>query len=116
MWYNEGRKEGDNMLEQNVFPKRLEQAMFESNTNQVELAQKTGLTHASISRYLAGKIEPRQDKIHAMAKALGVDPVWLCGFDVAMHKNDKREEWIDYIVSLPDDKLEFIVETARRLR
>lgn len=42
------------------------------------------LNRSDISQYVSGKVEPGQDKITVLGKALNVNPVWLLGYDVPM--------------------------------
>lgn len=42
------------------------------------------MNRSDISQYVSGKVEPGQDKLAVLAKALHVDPVWLMGIDVPM--------------------------------
>lgn len=42
------------------------------------------MNRSDISQYVSGKVEPGQDKLVVLGKALGVDPVWLMGIDVPM--------------------------------
>ena len=51
---------------------RLREAMQDAGMTQSDLARKTGLNRATISRYLSGEVEPRQDAAHKLAIALGV--------------------------------------------
>ena len=53
-----------------TFAERLKHAMNEAHMSQSELSSKTGITKASISQYLSGKNQPREDKIFLMAEAL----------------------------------------------
>ena len=100
------------------FAIRLETAMHRANVNQVELAKTIGVSHTTISRYLKADLDPRSNRVAAMAKALGVNPAWLYGFDVEMTEEEqkKRQAKIDYIVSLPDDKLDILIEIAERMK
>jgi transcriptional regulator with XRE-family HTH domain len=63
---------------------------------QSELCQITKIPKSAISQYLSGAFEPKQDRLHIIANALDVSPVWLMGFDVPM----EREK------NLPSDKVE----------
>lgn len=54
--------------------RRLSTLLAEKEMSQKELAAKTGLTPAAISRYVSGAREPRPITIAAIAKALGVCP------------------------------------------
>lgn len=60
---------------------RLRLALDNNNMKQVDLAQKTGIPKSAISQYLSGKVNPKQDKIFLMAKALGVTEAWLMGVE-----------------------------------
>lgn len=43
-----------------TFAERLKHAMNEAHMSQSELSSKTGITKASISQYLSGKNQPRE--------------------------------------------------------
>lgn len=59
--------------------RRLSTLLAEKEMSQKELAAKTGLTPAAISRYVSGAREPRPITIVAIAKALGVLPEAITG-------------------------------------
>lgn len=62
---------------------RLTQAMAWRGMNGDELARASGVHKSLISRYRNNrKKEARDDNVEAMAKALGVNPQWLRGYDV----------------------------------
>lgn len=63
--------------------------MSERKISQSELSRRTGIGRNSISDYLNGKYEAKQDKIFELAKALNVNEAWLMGFDIS--KNRKIE-------------------------
>lgn len=63
-------------------PERLKEAMQDAGKKQIDLAKETGLSHSTISRYLSGAVEPRQDATHKLASVLGVSEMWLWGYDV----------------------------------
>lgn len=77
---------------------KLRQAMLASGMNQRELAKRSGLSEASISRYLKGQMIPRANAATKLATVLHVEPVWLLGI-----------EGVDYVIentySLDMDKL-----------
>ena len=68
---------------------RLKKALAIRNMKQAELAEITGIPKSAISHYISGSFEPKQDRVFIIAKALGVDPVWLMGFDVPMEPENK---------------------------
>lgn len=43
------------------------------------------MNRSDISQYIAGKTEPRQEKLMILSEALNVDVAWLMGFDVPMY-------------------------------
>lgn len=49
-----------------------------------DLADKTGISKASISQYMNGKVKPKADRIYLIAKALNVNEAWLLGYGVPM--------------------------------
>lgn len=68
---------------------RLAKALAIRGMKQHELCEKTKIPKSAISQYLSGLFEPKQDRLHIIAQALDVDPVWLMGFDVPMEKTSK---------------------------
>lgn len=56
------------------FIKETKRLMDERGMSQKDLAEKSGITEPSVSRYLAGKRTPRFDVVINFAKALGVKP------------------------------------------
>ena len=70
---------------------RLREAMKEANKTQADLCRETGLSKSTLSRYLSGGFEPKQNAIHKLAAALGVSEMWLWGFDVPKTKKAAPE-------------------------
>lgn len=64
-----------------VLIKRIKQMMQIRDITQADLARITGIRASSISDYLSGKYQPKQDKIALIADALSVNPGWLLGYD-----------------------------------
>lgn len=89
-------------------PDRLREAMKAAGKKQIDLAQETGLSHSTISRYLSGQVEPRQEATHKLAQALGVSEMWLWGYDVPegrtpeQKKNDDLVKVVAQLRSDPD--------------
>ena len=69
---------------------RLAKALAIRGMKQHELCEKTKIPKSAISQYLSGLFEPKQDRLHIIAQALDVDPVWLMGFDVPMEKGKEN--------------------------
>lgn len=66
--------------------KRIEKALIIRGIKQADLCKLAGIPKSSLSLYLKGAYEPKQDKIYKMADALNVSEKWLMGYDVPMEK------------------------------
>lgn len=64
------------------FSVRLKQAMEMKKMSQSELVRETGISKSLISRYLSGNHKANNVRTYELARALGVSPLWLMGFDV----------------------------------
>ena len=76
---------------------RLKQIMSERNLKQVDILEackpfcakySVSLKKNDLSQYVSGKVEPRQDKLSILGMALGVNEVWLMGYDVPAGKDE----------------------------
>lgn len=65
---------------------RLKEAMDVRHIRAIDLSQITGIGKSAISQYLSGKVNPKQDKVYALARALDVSESWLMGLDVEMEQ------------------------------
>lgn len=61
----------------NILINRIKKILTEQNMSKADLSRLTGISNSSLSEYLNGKYEPKQDKIALIAKALHVSPAWL---------------------------------------
>lgn len=68
------------------FAKRLRELLDITHMTQTELAKQSGISKSSISRYLKGDWEAKQDAVYAIAKVADVSEAWLMGYDVPMLK------------------------------
>ena len=71
---------------------RINEALRHNEMSKAELSRRTGISPSSLSEYLSGKYEPKQDKIYLISRALNVDPVWLLGFEDEDSEPQKHEE------------------------
>ena len=69
--------------------KRIEKALAIRDMKQSDLCKLAGVPKSSLSLYLKGAYEPKQDKIYKMANALNVSEMWLMGYDVPMERQKK---------------------------
>lgn len=65
---------------------RLKKILSIRNIKPIELSNLTGIPKSSISQYLSGYAEPRQNRLFLLAQALNVSETWLLGYDVPMEK------------------------------
>lgn len=72
-----------------TFAVRLKKAIGLRGITQAELSKQTGISKSSISRYLKGDWEGKQDAVYAIALALDVSEAWLMGFDAKIGRVNK---------------------------
>ena len=71
---------------------RLREGMCYAGKTQADLARETGISKATLSRYLSGQFEPKQIAVNKLAVALNVSEMWLWGCDVPMEKQKTAPE------------------------
>ena len=76
---------------------RLKEAMQRAGKKQADLVRDTGLNRGTISRYLSGEVEPRQDAAYKLALALNVSETWLWGYDVPMERTPQQKKNDDLV-------------------
>lgn len=94
----------------NKFSERLKFVLNEKHIKAIELSQKTGISKSSISDWINGRYEAKQDKIFLIAEALGVNEGFLLGLDVPMDKtfeNTGDSTTLQKIVSTASELNEF---------
>lgn len=96
------------------FINRLKNIMSERKITQSELSKRTGIRQSSISDWLNGRYEPKQDKIYLIAQALGVSPSWLLGYDETTsnqtegyYVDPETAEFAEYLRTRPEARLLF---------
>ncbi|MBQ6906189.1 MAG: helix-turn-helix domain-containing protein [Clostridia bacterium] len=98
---------------------RIAEAMKDAGKKQIDLAKEAGLSHSTISRYLSGAVEPRQDATHKLSVLLNVSELWLWGYDVPRERTlsqKKNDVLADIVIEMrSDDELFSMVEMLSRL-
>lgn len=96
------------------FINRLKSIMSERKITQSELSKRTGIRQSSISDWLNGRYEPKQDKIYLIAQALGVSPSWLLGYDETTsnqtegyYVDPETAEFAEYLRTRPGARMLF---------
>ena len=71
---------------------RIKEMMHILGVSQAEISAKTGLAKSTVSMYVNGLREPKQDGIALISNAFHIDPAWLMGYDVSMDAKTKKDE------------------------
>jgi transcriptional regulator with XRE-family HTH domain len=57
---------------------RLQEKFDETGWTKAELSRRSAVEYDNVTKYIAGKVaQPRGDVLAKLAKALGIDPLWL---------------------------------------
>ena len=70
-----------------TFAQRLREGLDLRGMKQIELATRSGISKYSISHYLKGDWEGKQDTVYELARALNVSEAWLMGYDVPAERS-----------------------------
>ena len=70
---------------------RISEALKHRNMKQADLCKLAKVPKSSLSLYLSGAYEPKQDRIYDMARVLKVSEAWLMGYDVPMERQDPKK-------------------------
>lgn len=77
-----------------TFAKRLRQVLDETGWSQTELAKRANVSKSSITRYLKGDWEAKQDVIYSIANVTGLNEAWLMGYDVPKNRPEKNTDTV----------------------
>ena len=66
------------------FSVRLSALLDHFSITQSELSRRTGISKSSISHYIKGDWEGKQDVVYTIAQEMGVGEAWLMGYDAPM--------------------------------
>ena len=67
---------------------RIAKALDINGMKQAELCKLAKVPKSSLSLYLSGAYEPKQNRIYDMARVLNVNEAWLMGYDVPMERQE----------------------------
>lgn len=90
---------------------RIKTALEIRNMKQADLCKYANVPKSSLSLYLSGAYEPKQDRIYTMAQVLNVSEAWLMGYDVPM----EREEIITHDEPKLTEGEKLMLELFRRI-
>ena len=93
---------------------------------QADLCKLAKVPKSSLSLYLSGAYEPKQDRIYDMARVLNVSEAWLMGYDVPMDRKDIKKPspeeielsegeqmLLELFRKIPEDRQEFLLDMVR---
>lgn len=82
--------------------KRLSESLNRANMKPQELANASGVSKASISQYINGSHKPSELTAKRLAEILGVNPLWLMGYNTLDKRLDfsQNSEYISKFLSL----------------
>ena len=112
-------------MEKYTFAQRLQQLMDIEGIRAADIVRATGISKSRISHYLKGDWEAKQDSIYYISEAYSLDPAWLMGYDVPMKRKkedrqaeltDLQKQVVDFVLSLPEEKLEALNDFLRRMQ
>lgn len=95
-----------------VLGKRLRDLRKEKNLTQQELADKVGVSKASISCYETGKKKPTYERLTELAFVLEVDVEYFLGTNYQIRTNDGRT----YSFSMVSSEVELMIELRKHTR
>lgn len=77
------------------FSVRLQEMLYIRDMKQIDLANLTNIRRGTISNYVSGRYEPKDETVQLIAKTLNCSEAWLQGYDVPMGRplpNPDNEE------------------------
>ena len=104
--------------------KRIQKALSIRNMKQAELSKLANVPKSSLSLYIKGVYEPKQDKIYAMAEVLNVADTWLMGYDVPMKRiittgitstelTDNEKAMLDLFRQIPPKQQQVLMQMVK---
>lgn len=106
---------------------RISKALQHKNMKQADLCKLAKVPKSSLSLYLSGAYEPKQERIYDMARVLNVSEAWLMGYDVPMERQDPKNKpspeekelnegeqlLLELFRKIPEDKQELVLQMIR---
>ena len=88
------------------FKERLKTAMKLRGIRAVDIVEGTGIPKGAVSYYIAGKSQPKADRLHIISRYLDVSEAWLLGYDVPMEMTvmqRKNDDIVKIIAHMKED-------------
>ncbi len=74
------------------------------------VASRLGISKSTVGSYITGEREPKAPVLSSIARAYGVSPAWLAGYDApkyAEDTNDDLREYLDVLRTRPECRMLF---------
>lgn len=91
---------------------RIAEALKIRGMKQAELCKQASVPKSSLSLYLSGAYEPKQNRVYDMAKVLNVSEAWLLGYDVPMERKEQEKSSPDIALTVEE---QVFLEAFRKL-
>lgn len=104
--------------------RRISKALAMRGMRQSELCKIAKIPKSSLSLYLSGAYEPKQDRIYSIAQVLNVSEAWLMGYDVPMEKkkevspeqvqlSEGEKALLELFKKVPEDQQRLVLQMIR---
>ncbi len=107
------KKKGGDDMKHTKTAQRLSEALNEKKMRPQELADKSVVNKGSISLYMNGQGAPGNINAGKMAEVLGVNPMWLMGFDVDKYNINAPVDYLLNDIRIEVDRMDD--DTRKRL-
>ena len=105
---------------------RIKTALETRRMKQIDLCTLADVPKSSLSLYLSGAYEPKQDRLAKMAIVLNVSEAWLMGYDVPMERertvgespqqialSEYEQLMINLLRRVPEDKQKMVIDVIQ---
>ena len=103
---------------------RIKSALELRRMKQADLCNLTKIPKSSLSLYLSGAYEPKQERLADMATALNVSEAWLRGYDVPMvdcklvspqciELSEREKEMLLLFRQIPESQQKVLIQMVR---
>ena len=103
---------------------RISKALAIRGMRPAELCRLANVPKSSLSLYISGAYEPKQDRIYDIAKALDVSEAWLIGYDVPMERKKEissdevqltegEKQMLELFKLVPEEQQPLVLEMIR---
>ena len=73
------------------------------------------LSKSDLSQYVSGKVEPGQNKLYILARALNVSEAWLMGYEVKNTTNQNESQSIQTNSEVKDEILSMLIRNYEKM-